>query len=524
MNNNMNIIKKIIFIPVVALLMLNSCSNDKLTDLNTDPTAANEIDPGFILAYTQLTTSGERYENWRAVLIYQSTMMQHFATTAGYWAGDKYTENRGYASSLWERAYRNYIKDLSGLIEATDPTKEGNEDMVNYHSIARIWKVFGMSRLTDLYGDVPYSEAGSGFSDLNFNPKYDSQQSIYADMLNELEEAAIALDDTKPSPEGQDLIYSGDISKWEKFSYSLMLRLGMRMTKVAASDAQQWVERAIAGGVMTSNDDICYISHTNGPDGINKNGIGEVFNWDGTSFTTDDNPRLSKYLVDWMTSTNDPRLAKMSWRVGVDGTGGLAKGLPNGFDATTIQDDASWPTDPDPNDDFDEMDDYSRINPLFVLNESPMIFQTYSEVAFLLAEAVERGWHSGDAATLYADGVRAAMKQNSLYDATLAIDDVDIDAYLLANPYNGAEWQRILGEQYWLATFLNEYETFSNWRRTGYPTLTPVNYPGNVTSGTIPRRLVYPTNEVSLNPDNYAAAIAAQGPDEFTTRVWWDVQ
>ena len=80
----------------------------------------------------------------------------------------------------------------------------------------------------------------------------------------------------------------------------------------------------------------------------------------------------------------------------------------------------------------------------------------------------------------------------------------------------------MIGNQYWAATFLNEYETFANWRRSGFPTLTPVNYPGNETNGTIPRRLTYSTSEEVVNPVNYAAAITAQGPDVLTTRVWWD--
>lgn len=515
----MNIFKRFLIITLTSAFVFSACDTDELHDLNINPTAANEIDPGFILAYTQLQTSGERYENWRAVLIYQSTMMQHFATLPGYWAGDKYTYIGSYSASLWDRAWRNYVKDLVNLIDIT----KDDPEMVNYHSIARIWKVYAMSRLTDLYGDVPYFEAGKGFLETNFKPVYDPQSDIYADMLNELREAASALDASAANPGVQDLIYGGDIDKWERFANSLLLRLGMRISNVSSADAQSAVSAALAGGVMASNDDNCYIQHSDGPEGINRNGIGEVFNWNGSSYTTDDSPRLSEYLVTWMTSTGDPRLDKMSWRVGVDGLGGAPKGLPNGYDATTIQSHASWPTDPDPADAYTEMDDYSRINPLYVLRESPMIFMTYAEVLFLTAEAVEKGWATGDAAQLYADGVTAAMKQSSIYDASLAVDDADITTYLTNNPYSSADYERILGEQVWVATFLNEYETFANWRRTGYPALTPVDYPGNVTGGTIPRRLRYSEGELSSNPDNYAAAIARQGADEFTTRVWWDV-
>ncbi len=518
----MNKRKNISTIVLTLLIIFSTCNTKELQDLNIDPTAANEIDPGFILAYTQIQTSGERYENWRAVLIYQSTMIQHFATLPTYWAGDKYLYIQSYSASLWERAYRNYIKDLVNLIAITDPSIEGNEDLVNYYNIARIWKVFAFHRVTDHYGDVPYSEAGLGFLETNFNPKYDPQSEIYADMLKELEEAAAGLDASKPNPGKQDLIYGGDIAKWKKFAYSMMLRLGMRLVKVAPNDASSWVGKALDGGVMESNDDICYIQHGLPPD--RTNGIGEVFYWNGERYATDDSPRLSETFVNMLRSKNDPRLEIYSWRQGVDGMGGPAKGMPNGYDATTIKSHPSWPVDPDPTDEFDPIDDYSRIEPLFVLRSSPMIFMTYAEVCYLTAEAIERGWYSGDAAIEYEKGVRAAMKQLGLYDASLEVPDPDIAAYLAANPYNSAEWERILGEEFWIATFLNEYEAYANWRRTGYPQLTPVNYPGNESNGQIPRRLRYPAAEQSLNPEKYNEAINRQGPDEFTTRIWWDVE
>jgi hypothetical protein len=115
------------------------------------------------------------------------------------------------------------------------------------------------------------------------------------------------------------------------------------------------------------------------------------------------------------------------------------------------------------------------------------------------------------------------MEMYSIYDASVEIPSAEIDAYLAANPYDSANWAEQIGEQYWAATFLNFYETFANWRRTGYPELTPVVYPGNESNGTIPRRLKYPISEASNNPEGYNAAIQQQGPDEFTTRMWWDV-
>ncbi len=519
---------KIFTLILTAGLIFGSCNTDTLQELNIDPLAANEIDPGYVLAYTQLQTSGERYENWRAQLIYQSTMMQIFATIPGYWSGDKYLRNSDYSSSLWDRAYGNYIKDLVNLVYNTDPEIVGDNSQINYHAIARIWKVYAFSRLTDLHGDVPYSEAGKGFLENIFTPKYDRQQDIYADMLNELEIAAGLLSPSEKSPGVQDLIYGGDLDRWKRFAHSLMFRLGMRLSKVEPSTAQNWVGKAIAGGPMTSNLDICKINHTQGPEGINENGIGQVFLWNGERYTTDDSPRLSETLVNHMKSTVDPRLGRLSWvkasandQYDFDLAFQDALGLKNGYDAATVQNDPNYI-------EGNTLDNFSRIKPDFVLRETPMVFQTYAEVCFLYAEAFERGWAGsapGDAATWYALGVEAAMKMyGQLYGAAVAVSQAEIDAYIAANPYQGGpDGLRQIGEQVWIATINNFYETFANWRRTGYPVLTPVNYPGNVTNGTIPRRLEYSQGEASVNAANYEEAAARIGGDEFTSRIWWDV-
>ena len=159
--------------------------------------------------------------------------------------------------------------------------------------------------------------------------------------------------------------------------------------------------------------------------------------------------------------------------------------------------------------------------------DAPMVFQTYAEVEFLKAEAAQRGWHTGSVETHYNNGVKAAMQMlSSLYPNAAAISDAQVSDYLAANPLNTSSPMEMIHTQYWAATFLNEYEAFANWRRTGFPTLQPFGgeavYPGNETNGEIPRRMIYPNSEESTNPENYAAAVSRQGPNTLTTRVWWD--
>jgi hypothetical protein len=488
-------LNKFYLLGLILTLTMVSC-DEGFEELNLNPTQANELDPKFQFSYVQLQTSGERYENWRAVLIYSSTMIQHLSALATYWSGDKYLYNSGYSSSLFDRAYNNYIKDIQDLINNLETSGE-NPEML---AMARIWRVVAFHRITDIYGDIPYSEAGKGYIDGITAPKYDAQEDIYKDMIAELESAIGQLTGGGRSFGSADFVYGGNTDQWRKFANSMLLRLGMRMSKADPAAAEAAVRKAISGGVMSSNADIAMIQHSSGPEGINQNGIGQVF-------LADDNQRMSKTFIDWMANHNDPRIDVLGYMA----VGGAQVGLPNGYDAQTISDYGS-----------DDLNTYSRVNPKLVTVDAPMIFMTYAEVELLLAEAALRGWHSGDAATHYNNGVKAAIQQWQVYDASLAISDADADAYLAANPFNAAEGMRMIGEQYWAATFLNEYEAFANWRRTGYPELTPTDYPGNESNSQIPRRLRYPDSEYGINGDNIQAAISRQGPDEFTTRVWWD--
>lgn len=510
----MNRLKTWSRLAAAALVAMTFSACDDFGDLNTDPTQADQIDPNFKLTNIQLRISGERYENWRTNLIYSSTMMQHLAALPTYWVGDKYLLNTGYSTSMWERYYPNISKNIEDLlVQVCDDPEE-----VNLCAITRITRVFMYHRLTDLYGDIPYSEAGKGVTEGIVTPVYDPQQEIYADMLNELQEAAAQLDASQPSFGSGDLIYGGDIEKWRKFAYSMMLRLGMRLSEVDAGAAQTWVERAIAGGVMTSNDDIAYVPHD--PNAW-RNGVGEVFSADG-------NQHMSETFVTWLQDNDDPRLNVLGQ---VPVAGEPAIGLPNGYNssddaAVGIVNHPTWvPCEGDPAPEPCGLAVYMDVNPAIVGLDDPMFFQTYAEVEFLLAEAAIRGWGASDANGHYDAGVRAAMQHLALYGDGAVIGDDAIDAYLAADDFDEGDADALeqIGEQYWAATFLNEYETFANWRRTGFPNLTPVVYPGNVTGGTIPRRMIYSPGEAITNAENYSAAVARQGPDELTTRVWWDV-
>ena len=488
--------KKILLTFFALSLVLSSCEfGEGFEEMNVDPNKASQLDASNKFASAILKTSGGRYENWRASLIYQSTMIQHLSSTAGYWSGDKYFRSDQYANALWDRYYPDVIKEIEDI--RAQLTSEGNSG--SEMGMLRILRVFAFTRLTDIYGDIPYSEAGQGYINGILKPKYDAQQDIYMDMLKELEAAVAQLGSSTTMGAG-DIMFQGNMAKWKAWGNSMMLRLAMRLTKADSATAKAWAEKAVAAGTMTSNDHIAMVQHTDGPAGINKNGHGEVWQADG-------NARMSKTFMDWMS--DDPRLTVLAQRTS-DGSTAVADliGMPNGSDGNSVPDNSIYAS---LNDDLKGVD-------------VPMVFHSYAEVRLLKAEMAFRGWSvPGDAKTHYEAGVKAAMQMLSqLYTNAAAISDAEVATYLAAKPYDAARGWEMISEQYWAATLLNEYESFNNWRRTGYPTLTPVNYDGNVTGGTIPRRLIYPVSEQATNGDNYGAAVARQGADNFTTRIWWD--
>lgn len=489
-----------IIVLIASLAFLTNSCDKGLEELNVNPAASQIMTYDAQLLNVQLTLTGSFHQNSRGLLTQAAGFVQHVASekTEEQFPGGKYYEYNNITDAVWITEYPSVIKQIVDLVNRTS---ENPED-VNYNAIARIVKVLAFHRLTDQYGDIPYSEAGQGIIGDNVTPKYDTQESIYMDMLGELETSAAALTDSQPSYEGSDNYYAGDLSKWRKFAYSLMLRLGMRLSEINPAAAQTWVGKALAGGVFESNEDNCYSSHDN----IYSNGTSRAFS--SNSFY-----KLSATLVDFLRDTDDPRYEMYGTvRLG----DGPPKGLPNDIDATTIS------TLPAPN----ELDTFSTFRDEFVTLDAPMLYITYAEVLLMQAEAAVRGWGPGDAETLYNAAVHAGMTQWSIYGIDVP-DAATIDTYLAANPFDSNNALENIGTEYWVTTYMNWYETWSNWRRTGYPQLVPVVYNGGTNvPGIIPTRFSYPDNEYSLNTDNINEAVSrlrSGEQDNFNSTVWWDV-
>lgn len=517
---------KNIFIIGALVLTIISCDKKSLTDLNTNPDAIEYIIPEY--SFTAAVLNSGPGQNYRPL----GQGMQYFSTYKEVPAvGDKFYTFSGTAGS-----FNIYTNQWNRLLQLSNEI-QGSEN-VNKLAALEILRILAFHQQTDVMGDLPYTEAMKG--DENLKPKYDTQKSIYMAMLSELESALNSMDVNKPDIFGSaDPYFNGDVVKWKKLGYTLMLRLGMRMSDVEPSTAQQWVEKAVLGGVMTSFSDIAYIKYADITGQMNPRVLG-LINGDFSS-PGGDNIEGSKWaakFIDHLKSTKDPRLPVISVVWIPDGNSYIPDNLPEnqrGMPSGSLN---TKPSD---------FDSYSEPSLLYLNRASPIITIGPAEAYFLIAEAALRNWNVGiNAEMAYNNGVRAAMQQWSLWPDVFPhsgiISSADVDAYLNQNPYlsTGTFDQQLeqISTQKWISMLGDDYEVYANWRRTKYPLFNYANwvtsegktisYPGNVTAGKMFRRFSLPTSERNVNPDNYFEAIERQGFTEeqidlLQGRMWWDI-
>ena len=508
----------ITFITVATLV---SCNKNGLTDLNRPLNSVDYPIPANMFTAALLNTPRDNY----SVL---AQGMQYFSTYKEVPAiGDKF-----YSFNGTEADFVNYYTVRLNLLHQLAMALQDDPAKSNERAMVRILRAYTFHQLTDVAGDVPYFDAMKGESDRVLSPKYDTQRDIYLDLLKELEEAAVALDPAGTNFGNADLFYKGDVTKWKKFAYTLMLRLGMRLTKVEAETAEEWVKKAIAGGVMTDDADIAKIAYANVSGGMNLKIQNSFLNGNYLNPQDPDNVEGGKYaatFIDKLKATNDPRLPVISvvWQKPTGATAYVANNDPavqKGMISGSLN---TKPVD---------FDTYSEPSPLVLNVAAPIVILGPAEAYLLLAEAALRGWYTGStAAEAYNLGVKAAMTQWALWQSVAPssgiISQTQIDDYLAANPYlSGGSFDEQLqqiSEQKWIALFGDDYESYANWRRTGYPVLMQVNYPGNVTGGKMFRRFSILISENLTNQANYLEALQRQGFTEATgdnllTRVWWD--
>lgn len=501
-------------------ICLASCTKG-FVEKNTDPYAITSIDPGLLFSGAERNMNIGSWDG-------EQTIVQQYinAYNAGATAGFQFNlDIDGYSNDRWG-AYTGVIKPLVQIISVVKdkPTSK------NLYNMARIWKAFAFMTIVDTYGDVPYSEAGKAYLESITSPKYDKMADIYADLYSELKTATAALSASNEYV-SSDLFFGGpsgtvatQAAQWKKIGYSLLLRLGMRYSKIDATKAASIAQEAFAGGVMGSNSDNVVVKQYNGtvPNGFSnlQRNISPYFYY------------LAEPFVNQLKSTFDPRLKYIGASYAnpttisttPDTTRANQYGFPVGYDAVTFL------TAPGTRGAKGGGLNYTQLNyNVMISTVAPALFITNAQTQLLLAEAKFRGWitSSTTAQQYYEAGVRAAMDDWNLFPGTFspAVSTTEKDNFLLGSAvaYNSTDALKLINTQYWICSITNGAEGFANWRRSGFPVLLRNTYNNDlVAGGGFVRRMSYPDAEKASNAANYTAAAASMGGDGITQRVFWD--
>lgn len=394
--------------------------------------------------------------------------------------------------------YRSFIVNLNEMIRLVkdDPRKS------NQVAIARIWNAFLYQIMTDSYGDIPYSEAAKDATNVINQPAYESQHSIYQQLLNELKEASAALSD---SPDqitfgNQDIIYQGSAEHWRRFANSLRLRMAIRVRYADETLARQHVQEVINLPLI---DDNTYnaLLQTLPPGGSTPAGnVNPVY----TRGQSGNNPiRFGFPISEVMIERNDPRLPIYATEAS-DGVSGY-QGRPIQLEGEEQRN-------------YYDRTNTAEIGPILKAEVVDIVVMNSAEVYFLRAEAALAGLSSENAQQMYQQGIQQSMAQVGLADAAAS--------YIATAPVQlgGSEEEQLeqIIVQKFIAIYPNAFEAWSEWRRTGYPKIWIGDMQG-ATGGQIPRRMTYPIDEFAKNEENLRKAIdGLPGGDKFSSRIWWD--
>lgn len=481
------------FLFISVFLFLNSCTKDFET-LNTNPNVPTDVPPDLLLPGVIANPVNTLvYESWEiGNIVIQHTAKNQFVNEDRYLWGER--------NSIWNTFYSS-MRDVQNML-----LKSEQQQKKNYQAIALIWRSWMYSVLTDCYGDIPYSQATSAKTkSINF-PVYDKQEDIYNGMLADLKLASEIIGTSNEKVTG-DLLFNGNLTRWKKLANSLRIRMLMRISdrKSVASELQSIINNSNYP-IMESNADnaaLTYLSAFPNQFPLHTTRVGSFNEY-----------RISKTITDTLLSLNDSRIQIFARPTpATENTANpVISGIPNGMDdvkALTYN---------------GGQQNQSPVGRLYFedaitakgLQIAKGVIMNYSELQFLLAEAANKGFISGDAKTFYENGIKASFE---FYGLELPAGYLSLNQVAYKGGNDGLEQ---IGFQKWISLFFHGLEAWFDWRRTNLPPLKPGE--SNLNGNKIPVRFIYPIIEQALNSENRNAAVNRQGPDNINTRVWWDVK
>lgn len=475
---------------IVSFLGMSACTKD-FEEINTDPNKLEVVSPGSMLTpviYNMSTYFTEQSYNfdWQMMQV----CIPHPSVSNGI---HRYDLNENSGNGTWNTCYK-WMANIREMETAAD-----NYNLPVYRAVAATLKAYIMGILTDSFGDVPFSEAMKAAEGIS-QPRFDTQQEIYENLIAQLEEAntIYATDDSKMF--GEDLLYSNDKTKWQRFNNSLLMRLLLRMSKRTEMNSYERLQTIIDNPdqypVFTSNAEAAFVTITgNSP---------YDYAW-GRRQDYANAKAMASFFVDLLNAQEDPRRGLF-----MTGASRLEGGKPvdigcKGVTAAHSGDASQFNFNPSqPNADLMV---YTTLG-----TEIIEVMMSYAEVELIKAEvALERG-DLNAAKAAYEKGVAAGITQWK--------NGVMPQGYL-SHPmvaFNGTMKQ--LMEQKYIALFYNDYQQWFEYRRTGYPELPKTEY--MLHDGVMPTRFMYPTEIRRSNPTNYQEAANRIGGDNIMTKVWWD--
>lgn len=468
---------------LAAGLVLAGCGD--ITSVNENPNSPEDVRPRFL--FPAIAQQGVE----AAVFGYPSLAedatnqwVQHWAALQ-YGYQDRYEFEADFSDGWWEQFWLGPVPDAQTMVELGR-----EEDRPNVEAVGLIMKSFLFQAMTDIWGDLPYSEASKPEDAIA--PTYDSQEEIYDGIISDLKRAQDIIDPGAPLFERQvasfDIIYGGDMEKWRRFANSLRLRAGMRLSEVKPTKAASVVQSAVSDGVIETPAQQPILDYPGSPP--NESPFAVLFRERLADY------RASATMVDTLAALDDPRLAVYFDPAPADGE---FRGKQNG---TTDAHGIAYET-------------LSDIGSFWKETDLPTWIMPLGEVQFLRAEAAARGWIGGDAETFYENGIRASMRR-------MEVPETDIDDYLQQSEvqWDADSWKQRIALQKWIALYGYGNEAWAEYRRLNLPELAAG--PAAELSQ-VPLRAPYPAMEEDLNSENLQAAIQRQGGDNPTVPVWWDV-
>lgn len=566
---------------ICAISVLFSCSDKYMEELNTDETKTATPEPGYQLTFALLSTYGS-FASMEAVRAYVAPYTQMYG---GSWnsanAGGANLYKSDVSQSLWDIHYKNGIKNL------VDAEYNSKDDKALQGAI-RLHKAYLFNILTDVYGDIPVSEAGKANYERIITPKYDRQEDIYTFLFDEID-ASIALfrqDLNSLTLKKYDVTsLGGDVKMWIRYANALKMRLAMRISDVAPELAKAKFLEAIEDEGALEPIENAYVKYIHEPFSFESsnedvdfrvNAFAEIiYGQDKTQPTgfgmtlydylrDEGDPRLHHYcrfLNDNFRDNTDPRIGREDFTEEVlaaeyDGdekTKGVQMVPACWAWYDQDQRDFPWPnadcvTKSQHYQEFifgrekDVVSDYfyktvrGSVATEYVLPETPGMLVSGAEVCFLKAEAAVKGWISEDANTLYQRGIEVAIGtvHNKVYAQTSTVSTADIATYVASHTLstNPEKAKEQINTQAWFLHFANPLEAWANLRRSDYPALYERTQFGQGQNGyhdlennmDQPVRLFYPQEEINYNKQNYQDVINRMGGFSWHKRMWWDTK